>query len=220
MPFMSMRLIRPGAWKRIITVHILQRVQYYTLTPEEFPYPAGNNIKKKKKKKEGLTGFIIDVRQCLLYDSDKANAKLLGVEYMVTPRLFKTLPAEERRLWHTHQYEVKSGMLIMPSPAGVPNPVWEAAETAEMRDVLPLYGKVYHFWQVDRGHPVPMGEPQLMGSFLSEDRVKLANGGKGLSDLVKERDERFGVDTAVKAEKRKDIEGVEKDPGESSPMRL
>lgn len=133
---------------------------------------------------------------------------------MVTPRLFKTLPAEERRLWHTHEYEVKSGLLIMPSPAGVPNPVWEAAETAEMQDVIPLYGKVYHFWQVDRGHPVPMGEPQLMGSFLSEDRVKLANGGRGLSDLVRERDERFGVDTAAKAEKRKDIEGVEKDPGE------
>lgn len=158
--------------------------------------------------------YHVDVRQCLLYDSDKSNARLLGVEYMVTPRLFKTLPPEERRLWHTHEYEVKSGMLIMPSPAGMPNAVWEVAETAEMRDVIPLYGKVYHFWQVDRGDPVPMGPPQLMGSFLSEEKVKLATGGKGLEELVRARDEKYGVDTKVKAEKRKDIEGIEKDPGE------
>lgn len=132
---------------------------------------------------------------------------------MITPRLFKTLPTEEKRLWHTHEYEVKSGMLIMPSPAGVPNAAWEAAETAEMEDVIPLYGKVYHFWQVDRGHPVPMGPPQLMGSFTSEDRVKLANP-EGLKGLAKERDERFGVNVSVKAEKRAYIPPPEKDPGE------
>ena len=132
---------------------------------------------------------------------------------MVTPRLFKTLPPEERKLWHTHEYEVKSGMLIMPSPSGMPNSAWEAAETAEMRDIIPLYGKVYHFWQVDRGHPVPMGPPQLMGSFTSEERVKLVHK-EGLKGLARDRDQRFGVDTSVKAEKRKDIEPVEKDPGE------
>ena len=44
-----------------------------------------------------------------------------------------------------------TGMLVMLSPAGVPNAVWEAAGMAEMRDVIPLYGKVYHFWQVDQG---------------------------------------------------------------------
>lgn len=132
---------------------------------------------------------------------------------MVTPRLFKTLPPEERKLWHTHEYEVKSGMLIMPSPSGMPNSAWEAAETAEMRDIIPLYGKVYHFWQVDRGDPVPMGPPQLMGSFTSEERVKLVHK-EGLKGLARDRDQRFGVDISVKAEKRKDIEPVEKDPGE------
>ncbi|OJJ81448.1 OBAP family protein [Aspergillus glaucus CBS 516.65] len=152
-----------------------------------------------------------DVRQCLLYESNKPNAKLIGIEYMITPRLFKTLPAEEKKLWHTHEYEVKSGMLIMPSPAGVPNAAWEAAETAEMEDVIPLYGKIYHLWQVDRGHPVPMGPPQLMASFTSEDRVKLANP-EGLKGLVKERDERFGVDVSVKAQKRAYIPSPEKDP--------
>ncbi|CEN60742.1 Putative DUF1264 domain protein (AFU_orthologue; AFUA_5G12830) [Aspergillus calidoustus] len=152
-----------------------------------------------------------DLRQCLIYDSPSAHARLIGIEYMITPRIFETLPQAERQLWHTHEYEVKSGMLIMPTPAGMPNAAWEIAETSEMRDVIPLYGKTYHFWQVDRGDPVPMGAPELMLSFTDENRVKQAVPG-GLDELVKGRDERFGVNTAVKREKRSDIEGVEKHP--------
>ncbi|PGH07525.1 hypothetical protein AJ79_06260 [Helicocarpus griseus UAMH5409] len=152
-----------------------------------------------------------DVRQCLLYDSPKPNARLIGVEYMVTPRLFVTLPPEERKLWHTHEYEVKSGLLILPAPS-VPSAAWEAAETAEMHDIAPLYGKVYHFWQVDRGDQLPIGPPMLMGSFLSEEKVKKAHPG-GLKSLLAERDARFGVNHEQKAEKRKDIPPVDKHPG-------
>ena len=54
-----------------------------------------------------------DVRQCILYDSDKPNARLIGIEYMVTPRIYETLDQEERKLWHSHVFEVKSGMLVM-----------------------------------------------------------------------------------------------------------
>jgi hypothetical protein len=131
---------------------------------------------------------------------------------MVSPRIFETLPEEERKLWHTHEFEVKSGMLIMPAPAGVPKPVWEAAETAEMQDVAPIYGKTYHFWQVDRGDVVPMGPPQLMGSFTSEENVKIAKPG-GLDELLGDRDGKFGVDYRQKAKKREGIESVEKHPG-------
>ncbi|KAJ6095296.1 hypothetical protein N7486_006042 [Penicillium sp. IBT 16267x] len=155
------------------------------------------------------THLTEDVRQCLIYDSPDAKARLLGVEYMVSPRLFKTLPPEERKLWHTHEFEVKSGMLIMPAPAGMPNAAWEAAETAEMEDIAPIYGKTYHFWQVDRGDPVPMGPPQLMGSFRTEDDVKQACPG-GLDELLRERDERFGVDYKAKARKRASIADVDK----------
>lgn len=137
---------------------------------------------------------------------------MIGVEYMVSPRIFETLPPEERKLWHTHEFEVKSGMLIMPVPAGVPDTAWEAAETAEMRDIIPIYGKTYHFWQVDRGDPVPMGPPQLMGSFTTPESVKLAHKG-GLDGLLKDRNERFGVDHHQKAKKREDIPAVEIHPG-------
>lgn len=134
---------------------------------------------------------------------------------MVSPRIFETLPTEERKLWHTHEFEVKSGMLIMPAPSGVPASAWEAAETAEMRDVAPIYGKTYHFWQVDRGDVVPMGLPQLMGSFTSTEDVEAAKAG-GLDELLGERDERFGVDYRAKAKKREGIEGVKKHPGMSA----
>ena len=60
---------------------------------------------------------------------------------MITPRLYKSLPEDERRLWHSHVFEVKSGMLIMPNSSMVPEAAWEQAETKEMEDVVGLYGK-------------------------------------------------------------------------------
>jgi hypothetical protein len=61
-------------------------------------------------------------------------------------------------------------MLIMPNPA-VPNAVWEIAETEEMKEVIGLYGKTYHFWQVDRGDTLPLGEQELMMSFTRDKEV-------------------------------------------------
>lgn len=47
-----------------------------------------------------------DVRQCLVYDVPKNPARLIGVEYLITRRLYDDLPREERVLWHSHDYEV------------------------------------------------------------------------------------------------------------------
>lgn len=89
---------------------------------------------------------------------------------MITPRLYENLNAEERKLWHSHDYEVKSGMLILPNPS-VPGVIWELAETEEMKQVIGLYGKTYHFWQVDRGDALPLGKPELMMSFTRDEQV-------------------------------------------------
>ena len=122
---------------------------------------------------------------------------------MITPSLYKTLPEAERKLWHSHVFEVKSGMLIMPLPkmAPIPAAAWDEAETREMEEVVGLYGKTYHFWQVDKGDVVPMGPPQLMTSFTGEHQLE-----NGLEGLLKDRDQRFGVDFRQKAEKRKGIQ--------------
>ncbi|KAL1852090.1 hypothetical protein Daus18300_012302 [Diaporthe australafricana] len=128
-----------------------------------------------------------NVRQCILYDSPNPGARLIGIEYMITPKLYATLDAEERKLWHSHVFEVKSGMLIMPQPSAlVPQAAWEKAESAEMEDVVELYGKVYHLWQVDKGHKIPLGEPKLMTSVTKAEQMP------DFERVVGERDSRFG----------------------------
>jgi hypothetical protein len=49
---------------------------------------------------------MCQVRQCLIYDAPTNPARLIGVEYMITPRLYETLDKEERKLWHSHDFEV------------------------------------------------------------------------------------------------------------------
>lgn len=49
---------------------------------------------------------MFQVRQCLIYDAPTNPARLIGVEYMITPRLYETLDKEERKLWHSHDFEV------------------------------------------------------------------------------------------------------------------
>lgn len=129
-----------------------------------------------------------DVRQCILYDSAEPGARIIGIEYMITPALFSTLPPSEQKLWHTHVFEVKSGMLTMPRPAHIPASVWSVAENKEMEQVIHLYGKIYHLWQTDRGDALPLGEPQLMTSYTAEDQMP------GFKERLGERDARFGGD--------------------------
>lgn len=115
---------------------------------------------------------------------------------MISATLFKTLSSDERKLWHSHVFEVKSGMLIMPGPQGLPTGIWEEAETKEMEDVVGLYGKTYHFWQVDRGDKLPLGGPELMTSFSQGEQWP------NFDELVGERDSRYGVSYVQKKEKR------------------
>ncbi|KAL8700296.1 MAG: hypothetical protein Q9224_001033 [Gallowayella concinna] len=154
----------------------------------------------------------LDVRQCLIYDTPHPNARLIGIEYMISPKLYSTLDSEERRLWHSHVFEVKSGMLIMPGPPGVPTAGWEIAETKEMEEVIGLYGKTYHFWQVDRGDKLPLGGPELMGSFTRAEQLP--------EGLLEERDERYGISSEQKKEKRGYIGEPEVEKGERECLFL
>ena len=124
-------------------------------------------------------------------------------EYMITPKLYNTLQAEEQKLWHSHVFEVKSGMLIMPKPVAIPEAAWEVAENKEMEEVVHLYGKVYHLWQTDRGDKLPLGPPQLMTSYTAADQMP------DFEKRLKDRDERFGTDSSRKKQVREYIEEPE-----------
>ncbi|KAJ4320089.1 hypothetical protein N0V94_003559 [Neodidymelliopsis sp. IMI 364377] len=141
-----------------------------------------------------------DVRQCILYDSPVQPARIIGIEYMIKPHLYESLDEEEQKLWHSHVFEVKSGMLIMPKPKAVPEAVWELAENKEMEEVVHLYGKIYHLWQTDKGDKLPLGPPQLMTSYTSAEQMP------NFQKVIEDRDKRFGTDHKRKKEVREYIE--------------
>ncbi|WP_338927117.1 OBAP family protein (plasmid) [Mycetohabitans endofungorum] len=136
------------------------------------------------------THLTEDFHQCVIYDSDAPDAKLIGIEYIVSERVFRTLPDEERRLWHSHRYEVRSGELLAP---GIP----EKAEHALMGQLVNTYGKTWHTWQIDRDHALPLGIPQLMMSFTDDGQLDRAR--------VQARDARFGVSTDALRRRRADL---------------
>ncbi|KAF9478771.1 DUF1264-domain-containing protein [Pholiota conissans] len=151
-----------------------------------------------------------DIRQCLIYDSNAVNARLIGIEYMISPKLYETLEPSERRLWHSHVFEVKSGILIMPKPSLIPEAVWELiAETREMEEIIQLYGKTYHTWQVDLGDEVPLGAPKLMASMSCSG----SNSAPGFWERVAERDKRLVSDYMRKKEARKNMLAPDIHPG-------
>lgn len=105
-----------------------------------------------------------EVLQCVIYDSPEKTARLIGVEYIISEILFTQLPAEEKKLWHSHRYEVMSGLLTAPD-ADV------ATERKLMADLVNTYGKTWHLWQVDRGDTLPLGLPQLMMGFTADGQI-------------------------------------------------
>lgn len=131
-----------------------------------------------------------DVMQAVIYDGNTRDARLMGVEYIISERLFNTLPPEEKKLWHSHQYEVKSGTLIAP---GLP----EAADHALMKRIVNTYGKTWHTWHTDRDKTLPIGIPALMMGFTEDGQMD--------SRLLADRDRRFDVDSKKIRAQRADI---------------
>jgi hypothetical protein len=131
-----------------------------------------------------------DLYQAIIFDGNGKDAKLMGVEYIITPKLFKTLPEEEKKLWHSHQYEVKSGTLFAP---GIP----DVADHELMEKLVSTYGKTIHTWHTDQQRTLPIGAPMVMMGATNDGQIKPA--------LIRARDERFKVSTEEIKKKRADI---------------
>ncbi|KAJ7957291.1 Oil body-associated protein like [Quillaja saponaria] len=133
-----------------------------------------------------------EMRQCLIYDGPEADARLIGLEYIVSENLFLTLPDEEKCLWHSHEYEVKSGVLFMP---GIPGPI----QRQDLDKVCKTYGKVFHFWQIDKGDTLPLGLPQLM--------MALTRDGQIYDNLAHDAEKRLGISFDKERENRAYMSG-------------
>ncbi|WP_102787944.1 OBAP family protein [Stenotrophomonas bentonitica] len=139
-----------------------------------------------------------DVIQCTIYDGNVRDAKLMGVEYIISAKLFAGLPEQEKALWHSHVHEVKSGQLIAP---GIP----EVAEHELMEKLIHTYGKTWHTWHTDLDKDLPRGMPQLMMGFTADGQASPA--------MVAARDARLGVSSEDKRKRRADIPQPAINPG-------
>lgn len=148
------------------------------------------NMKGQMDAHHYCTDLNEEVTQCVIYDSNTEDAKIMGVEYIISARLFESLPEEEKQLWHSHVYEVKSGTLIAP---GLP----QLAEHELMEKIVSTYGKTWHTWHTDQDKELPLGFPHLMMAFTKDAQID--------EEMVAARDKRFGVSTAEKRENRADI---------------
>jgi hypothetical protein len=125
-----------------------------------------------------------DFLQCVIFDGNTADANLIGVEYIVSERLFETLPEEERGSWHPHNYELLSGQLTAPG---------------FLRELMNSYGKTWHTWHTGTrtapGDALPLGPAQLMWSFNRD--------GEADEGLKSELQEAMGFDEAAQREQRR-----------------
>jgi hypothetical protein len=129
------------------------------------------------------------VFQCIIYDADRGNAKLLGVEYIVSDEIYQALPADEKKLWHPHDYEIRAGLLTMTG-------IQPDCEKKLAVGLLKSWGKVWHTWP-DPKTDLPTGSPILMWSAGRDGAVR--------DDLIKARDKRYGIDVNVIRKEREKL---------------
>src|SRR3954467_1445909 len=133
-----------------------------------------------------------DFLQCILFDGNTKDANLIGIEYIVSERLFDTLPEDEKPYWHPHNFEILSGQLCAP---GLP----EVAERAFLKELVNSYGKTWHTGPTGRhdgepGDRLPLGDPMLMWSFNRD--------GEADERLKHSLQQHMGIDEAAKREQR------------------
>ena len=130
--------------------------------------------------------------QCVIFDANTTDANLVGVEYIISERLFESLPPEEQRLWHPHNYEILSGQLVAP---GLP----ELAERAFLEKKLNSYGKTWHTWDTTAAEQktLPLGPAMLAWSFNADGEMP--------KEVAGERDKRMNLDATQKRAARSDL---------------
>ena len=146
-------------------------------------HPTKNDPSHQMEAHHFCTQMNEDFAQCVLFDSNKRNAKLNGIEYIISEKLFDQLPPTEKRFWHPHNGEILSGQLVAP---GIPKVV----EHELMKSKMNSYGKTWHTWDTNHAGAeglLPLGEPELAWSFSRYGEAK--------PGLVESRDKRMNIDS-------------------------
>jgi hypothetical protein len=148
-----------------------------------------------------------DFAQCVLYDGNTNEARLHGIEYIISEKLYNGLPADEKIYWHPHNYEILSGALRLP---GLP----DLAEEEALERKINSYGKTWHVWKtgVHEQSPdaLPLGPAHLAWSFNADGEAHPA--------MITERDQRMNLNTAEARRARADLASLARPQGGVAAM--
>ena len=90
--------------------------------------------------------------ECQLYDSDKPDARLIGIEVIVDKDTWKKFTRKEQALWHYHKIEIPKVEAVLPDVS--------PEESAKIiKGMEETYGKVYILWNPMKKEP--LGKPQV-----------------------------------------------------------
>jgi len=190
---------------------------YYGETP-----PPGKPPKGPKYPPSYKTGFIVDIHflagdpnfqyiayhycqelytgfsQCDIYNGTKEKSKFMATEIVVSAEIFQTLPMAERKLWHSHAFAVKSGLLVLPTL-----PPDQDLET--MASVINTYGKITDFWHSYQSFPY--GGAKLAYGLGADSQI--------IPELARQMDQELGLSTTwqERREQRKNLKAAPKIEG-------
>jgi hypothetical protein len=171
-------------------------------------HPAKDNPSMQMESHHYCNQVNEDFAQCVLFDGNTPEARLHGVEFIISEKLYDTLPAEERAYWHPHNYEILSGTLRMP---GLP----DVAENEALKGKINSYGKTWHVWKTgvfqQPADPLPLGPPHLAWSFNYD--------GEDLPGMVADRDRRMDMSTAEARRSRADLASLARPQGGVDAMK-
>ena len=97
---------------------------------------------------KGVAGGLTE---CQLYDSDSSDAKLVGVEVIVGPDMYKSFDATEKTQWHYHKDEIPKVDAKLPD-------LTEEEAAKVVKSIEDTYGKIYILWDPGKGDQ-PVGKP-------------------------------------------------------------
>jgi hypothetical protein len=99
---------------------------------------------------KGVSGGLTE---CLLFESDEPDARLVGVEVIVGPAVYATFSADEKAMWHYHKEEIPKVSATLPDLSAE-----EAAKV--VKSIEDTYGKIYLIWDPGKTS-VPTGQPSV-----------------------------------------------------------
>lgn len=141
-----------------------------------------------------------ELHQCVIFDKRGKGARLLGVEYIISDRIYRSLSRQEQKYYHPHTYEVTAGLLIAPDMP-------PEEETKFLEGLATTWGKTWHTWP-DPKTELPLGDPMLMWAVTGDGQLP--------DGLLAARDAEWNVSTEELKKRRAHIGPIPQIPSPTS----